>query len=110
MKFLTSLALLLVLAAPGAAIARDVPKILRIVPQPQIVTALAAAQTSPELAVAAEFLLAGVSQRLAQSLREEVAARAKVREPDAEEAMGAIIVAVRTLELSGELSLVPEDE
>ncbi|AZL60574.1 hypothetical protein EI545_18120 [Tabrizicola piscis] len=58
----------------------------------------------------AEFLLANISQRLAQGLREEMATRGKVKNKDAEEAMTAIISAIRTLEASGEISLIhPED-
>jgi flagellar motor switch protein FliG len=90
--------------------AGDVPKIMRTVPQAQLVTALAAALVQADLSPVAEFLLSGVSQRMAQSLREEVAARGKVRERDAEEAMSAIIAAVRALEASGELALIVEEE
>lgn len=89
---------------------RDVPKIIRIVDQPVIVTALAAALAGPE-AEAAEFLLANMSQRMAQALRDEVAARGKVREKDGEVAMTAVITAIRQLEGAGELVLIrPEDE
>jgi flagellar motor switch protein FliG len=47
----------------------------------------------------AEFLLANISQRLAQGLRGEMATRGKIK--DAEEAMTAIISAIRTLEAAG---------
>ncbi len=48
---------------------------------------------------------------MAQSIREEIAARGKIKEKDAEEAMNQIIGAIRTLESSGELVMVqPEDE
>ena len=95
---------------PARLLPRDVPKVLRLVDMPRLVTAMAGAQGSPALAVAAEFLLANMSQRMAQSLREEIAARGKVRDKDAEEAMAAVILAVRQLEAAGELVLVQQDD
>lgn len=89
---------------------RDVPKVLRLVDMPRLVTAMAGAQGTPATAEAAEFLLANMSQRMAQSLREEMAARGKVRDKDAEEAMAAVILAVRQLEAAGELALIQQDD
>lgn len=90
---------------------RDAPKITRLVEQPQLVTALAAATGKPGLEEAADFILANISQRLAQGLREEMGARGRVKEKEAEEAMTAIISAIRTLETSGEITLIqPEEE
>lgn len=89
---------------------RDTPKITRLVEQPQLVAALAAATGKPGLEEAAEFILANISQRLAQGLREEMGARGKVKEKEAEEAMTAIVAAIRTLEATGEITLIlPED-
>jgi flagellar motor switch protein FliG len=96
---------------PARLAPRDAPKITRLVDQPVLVTALAAAQDKPDLDEAAEFLLANISQRLAQGLREEMASRGKVKEKDGEAAMAAIITAIRTLEASGEITLIrPEEE
>ncbi len=96
---------------PARLAPRDAPKITRLVEQAQLVTAFTGAQGKPELEAAAEFLLANISQRLAQGLREEMAARGKVKDKDAEEAMTAIISAIRTLVDSGEITLVqPEEE
>ncbi|MBS3980244.1 MAG: flagellar motor switch protein FliG [Rhodobacteraceae bacterium] len=89
---------------------RDTPKITRLVEQPQLVTALAAAMGKPGLADAAEFILSNISQRLAQGLREEMSARGRIKDRDAEEAMNAIIGAIRTLEASGEITLIQEEE
>ena len=90
---------------------RDTPKITRLVEQSQLVTALAAAIGKPGLEAAAEFILANISQRLAQGLREEMGNRGRVKDKDAEEAMTAIIAAIRTLEASGEITLIqPEEE
>jgi flagellar motor switch protein FliG len=95
---------------PARLAPRDAPKITRLVDQPVLVTALAAAQGNPGLDEAAEFLLANISQRLAQGLREEMATRGKVKDKDGEEAMTAIIAAIRSLEASGEITLVQPDE
>lgn len=95
---------------PARVTARDVPKIIRIVEQPVLVTALTGAQGDSEQAAAGEFLLTNMSQRMAQGLREEMAARGKVKEKEAEEAMTVIINAVRQLEAAGELVLIKEDE
>jgi flagellar motor switch protein FliG len=89
---------------------RDTPKITRLVEQAQLVTALAAAMGKPGLEEAAEFILMNISQRLAQGLREEMGQRGKVKEKDAEEAMNAIIGAIRTLETSGEITLIQAEE
>lgn len=89
---------------------RDVPKITRIVEQPVLVTALAGATETPEMVAAAEFFLENMSQRMAQSLRDEIAERGKVKEKDAEAAQAAVISAIRSLEAAGELSLIQEEE
>lgn len=90
--------------------ARDVPKILRTVEQKTLVTAMAASMGNPELEATTEFILANISQRMAQGLREEIGARGKVKDKDAEEAMNQIITGIRTLESSGELVLSEDQE
>jgi flagellar motor switch protein FliG len=88
---------------------RDVPKVTRFVQQPVLVTAIAGAASEADRA-AAEHLLANLSQRLAQALREEVAERGPVRPRDAEEAQMAIVEAIRSLETQGEVVLrIAED-
>jgi flagellar motor switch protein FliG len=89
---------------------RDCLKITRLVDQPVLVTALAAAQGQPGLEAAGEFLLANISQRLAQGLREEMAGRGKVKEKDGEAAMTAVISAIRQLEAAGEITLIQPEE
>ncbi len=96
---------------PARLAPRDAPKITRLVEQPLLVTALAAAQGKPGLEEAAEFLLANISQRLSQGLREEMMSRGKIKDKDAEAAMNAIVNAIRTLEASGDITLIrAEDE
>jgi flagellar motor switch protein FliG len=93
---------------PDRVLARDVPKILRMVPQATLVTALVAAQSRADDAVAAEFLLSSMSQRMSQSLREEMQERGTVKERDGEEAMAAVVTAVRDLESTGEVVLATD--
>lgn len=95
---------------PKRVLPRDVPKVARIIDQPVLITALAAATGHPEQEAAAEFILGNMSQRLAQALREEMVARGKVKDKDGEEAMNAVVMAVRELESAGELVLITEDE
>lgn len=86
---------------------RDIPRILRVVDQAQLVTALGGARDTDEKS--AEFILANMSQRMAASLRDEMASLGKVKDKDAEEAMAAIVAAIRGMEAAGELFLVAED-
>lgn len=95
---------------PDRIFPRDVPKIIRIVEQPVLVTALAGATETPQKVAAAEFFLANISQRMAQSLRDEIAERGKVKEKDSEEAQAAVISVIRSLETAGELALIHEEE
>ena len=80
-----------------------------MVDQAVLVSALAGAVAEAE-AAAADFILANVSQRMAQALREEITARGKVREKEAEEAMAAIVTSIRQLEGAGELALIREED
>ena len=93
---------------PARIDARDVPKVIRGIPQPVLVTALAAARGSS--APAAEFILTNMSQRMAATLREEMASLGKVREKAGEEAMAAIVTAIREREAAGEIFLIAMDE
>ncbi|MDR0809876.1 MAG: flagellar motor switch protein FliG [Gemmobacter sp.] len=95
---------------PARLAPRDVPKLTRALDQPTLVTALAAAADQPERAAAAEFVLANLSQRMAQALRESIAERGRVRERDAEQAMNSVIAAIRALERDGEITLSQEEE
>lgn len=87
---------------------RDVPKILRGVDQVVLVTALAGAKG--EDVAAAEFILAHISKRMADNLRDEMANLTKIKDKDAEEAMAAVVNTIREMEAAGELFLVADDE
>lgn len=93
---------------PSRIDGRDIPKILRNVDQAVLVTALAGATGA--LQPAAEFVLTNMSQRMAASLRDEMANLGKVKDKDAEEAMGTVVAAIREMESAGEIFLVAEDE
>ena len=95
---------------PERLAARDVPKVVRAVEPVALVTALAGAAGDAAHLAAADFVLANMSQRMAQSLREEMEARGAVKERDAELAMNAVITAIRTLEAAGEIVLIREDD
>jgi len=88
----------------------DIPRITRELDQATLVTALAGA-ASGDVATVAEFILNNLGKRMAEAIREEMQERGRVRLRDAEEAMTAVVNAVRTLEAAGEISFVtPEDE
>ena len=95
---------------PARLAARDVPKLVRQVEPVALVTALAGAAADPAHLTSAEFILANMSQRMAQSLREEMETRGIVKEKDAELAMNAVITAVRALEASGEIVLIRDED
>ena len=88
--------------------ARDVPKILRNIDQIVLITALAGAKGAN--AASAEFILANISQRMAGSLRDEMANLTKIKDKDVEDAMAAVVAAIREMEAAGEIFLVAEDD
>jgi flagellar motor switch protein FliG len=87
----------------------DVPRVLREVDQARLVTALAGAQVG-DLAPVADFLLANMSKRMADALREEIAERDRVRPRDAEAAQTEVVNVVRRLEAAGEIALLRRDD
>jgi flagellar motor switch protein FliG len=68
------------------------------------VTALAGAQAG-ELAPAAEFILANMSKRMAEAIREEMQEAGRVRPRDGEAAMTEVVNAIRRLQAAGEITL-----
>ncbi|VVT03557.1 Flagellar motor switch protein FliG [Roseovarius sp. EC-HK134] len=87
----------------------DIPRITREVDQAVLVTALAGA-ASGDLAPVAEFILSNMGKRMAEAMREEIQERGRVRLRDAEEAMTAVVNAVRTLEAASEIAYVTPEE
>ncbi len=88
--------------------ARDIPKITRNVDQMTLVTALAAARGADEKT--AEFILANMSQRLAGSLRDEMANLGTVKVKVGEAAKGVVVAQIREMEAAGEIFLVAGEE
>ena len=89
---------------------RDVPKVLRLLDQPVTITALAWSLRQPDVAPVAEFMLANISQRLAEALREEVAARGRVKDREGDEASSAMVMAIRQLQGAGEIVLRQDED
>ncbi|MEL6167752.1 MAG: FliG C-terminal domain-containing protein [Pseudomonadota bacterium] len=87
---------------------RDVPKILRAVDQETLIRALAAA--AKDLPDVTEFFFAGISQRMATTLRSDMEELGDIAEEDAEAAMVEVVSAIRELEESGEIFLILSDE
>ncbi len=87
---------------------RDVPKITREVDQAVLITALAGATGA--LTPSAEFILGAMSKRMADQLREEMENLGTVKPREAEEAMNAVVNAIRELEAAGEILLIADDE
>lgn len=87
----------------------DVPAILRTVDQDALARALSAAEKLG-LDLACEFLLSNTTQRMATTLREAAAEIGALKQKDAEEAMNAVVRAIRSLLDSGEIELVEPEE
>ncbi|WP_045389196.1 FliG C-terminal domain-containing protein [Falsirhodobacter sp. alg1] len=82
----------------------DVPKIIRIVEPASLITALLSDGDT------ADFLLSNLSQRMAQTLRDEMAERGPANAKETDQAHTKVIEAIRQLEDSGELKLTrPSD-
>lgn len=88
--------------------ARDIPKIMRELDQVMLIKALAGAKGADEKSV--EFILSNMSQRMAESLREEMNEAGKLKEADVEEAMASIVATIRQMEASGEIFLIAGDD
>ena len=86
----------------------DVPKFVRVVDGEAMVTALAAAQADMQEAV--DFILANMSQRMADQLREEMTEIGAVALKPGEQAMGQVTAAIRKLKEDGEISFVKKSE
>ncbi len=87
--------------------AGDLPKVLRLVDNTDLVTAFAAADKMGQDEIAArDFILENMSKRLAESLREEMSELGAVKRAEGEAAMTQIISAIRDSADRGEITLV----
>lgn len=87
---------------------RDIPRITREVEDDVLVRALAAGmETDPDCV---SFILSNLPQRLAENLRGEIETVGDIRPRDAEAAMTQVVMAIRQLVDSGEISFVQRDD
>jgi flagellar motor switch protein FliG len=83
---------------------RDVPNVIRAVDQAALVSAFVhAGAMGGDMQRAVDFMLANISTRLADGLRDEMQALGKVKPKAGEDAMLAVTTAIRDLEGSGTL-------
>lgn len=84
----------------------DIPAITRVVPQQDLVTAIAYANSEEDVA-AGEFLLNNMSTRMAANIREEITEVGRVNRKAGETAMSSIVSALRDLVVNGDIELKP---
>lgn len=87
----------------------DVPKLTRGIDQPVLVTAMAYAKAN-DLSQAVDHILSNLSGRMADALREEMTDAGSIKAKPGEEAMSAVVTAIRELEAAGEITLIAEEE
>ncbi len=92
---------------PTRVAPRDIPKIMREVPQATLATVVAGGKDA--IARAAEFILENMSKRLADTIREEAGDKT-VKDKDVEEAANEIVNRIREMEAQGAIFLTAEDE
>jgi flagellar motor switch protein FliG len=96
---------------PARLARNDVPKVIRGVDGAVLVTALGAGLAEGEASAAvSEFILANMSQRMADQLREEIGERGKIKKSDGEAAQNLLIAAIRERADAGEVTLIEADE
>lgn len=92
---------------PARIDSRDIARITREVEGAVLIKAMAGARGDNRPAV--DFLLAGLSSRLAESMREEMEVLGKVSGKDAEEAIDQVVAAIRRMEAAGDLFMIAQD-
>lgn len=88
---------------------RDIPRVVRVIDQNALITALAGAGAAG-LQPAADYVLENMSGRMADQLREAVEERETVKAAEMEEATSQIVQAIRQMESAGELLLIVADD
>lgn len=86
---------------------RDIPRLTREVDNAVLLKALAGARGDARETV--DFLLGGISSRLAETMREEMEALGKISARDAEQAMDEVVATIRRMEAAGDLFLIAPD-
>lgn len=83
---------------------RDVPRILREVDGQTVAKAIAGAKDDNK--PAADFILASLSNRMAETLQDEAKEITRLTDDEAEEAMTEVVATIRRMEASGDLFLI----
>lgn len=86
---------------------RDIARVTREVEGTVLIKALAGAKGDNLPTV--DFLLGGLSSRLAETMREEMEALGRVSTRDADEAMDQVVAAIRRMEAAGDLFMIAQD-
>lgn len=87
---------------------RDIPRIVREVDALTMTKAMAGSAGDNLSTV--DFLLGGLSSRLAESMREEIDGTGRVTAKDAEDAMNQVIATIRRMEADGEIFLLAVED
>ena len=94
---------------PDRVAPSDIPKVLRRVEQADLVKALVGAKAGGQENVV-EFILGAMSKRMAEGLRGEMDDLGGIDDAAGEEAMTAVVAAIREMEAEGEIFLIVKDE
>ena len=91
--------------------AADVPKILRGVDQASLVQAIGfGLQTGGDLGASSDHILANISQRMADQLKEEIEETGTIKPRDGETAQTQLVAAIRQLADAGTIVLFSKDD
>lgn len=93
---------------PDRITPRDIPRILREVANDALVIAMAGAETVG-FEASRDFILENMSGRMADQLREDIAEAGKLKPAAIDEAMSAVVTAIREMEGRGDLVFVEEE-
>ncbi|SEN68644.1 flagellar motor switch protein FliG [Palleronia salina] len=93
---------------PDRVAARDVPVVVKGVDQDILILAIAGATEKTQATV--DYLLANMSQRLADTMRDEAGELGKIAPAEVERAETAVVSAIREAVDAGEIKLIAEDE
>ena len=94
---------------PARISPRDIPRVLRVVDPALLLTAMAGAEAAG-FAEPRDFILENMSGRMADQMREDIAESGKIKTAEADEAMSAVVAAIREMEQGGDLVLIEEEE
>ncbi|KIN71867.1 flagellar motor switch protein FliG [Sulfitobacter guttiformis] len=93
---------------PSRILPRDVPRLLRNVDGGVLLIAMAGAETAG-FAAPRDFILENMSGRMADQMREDISEAPKAKPAEVDEAMAAVVAAIREMEQSGDLVLIEQD-